>query len=51
MAASVCNDSPLDRGQIGINLGKKHVIYQKSAYFLYKKDFYINRPESVIFSM
>ena len=34
-----------------IILGLEHVIYQKLANFIYKKDTHLNRLESVIFSM
>ena len=34
-----------------MKLGIKHVINQKLAYFMHKKDIYVNRLESVIFGM
>ena len=45
------SSSPWDRGQIGIKLGTKHVIYQKLATLLKKKDIYVSRLESVVFGM
>ena len=43
------NDSPWDWGQIDIELGTKHVIYQKLEIFLLKNNIYVDRLESVIF--
>ena len=43
------NDSPWDWGQIDIELGTKHVIYQKFEIFLLKNNIYVDRLESVIF--
>ena len=43
--------SPWDLGQISIKLGTKHVIYQKLTTFLQKEGIYLDRLESVIFSM
>ena len=42
--------SPWDWAQIGIKLETRHVIYQKLENVLQKKDIYVNRRESVIFS-
>ena len=43
------NDSPWDWGQIDIEVGTKHVIYQKLEIFLLKNNIYVDRLESVIF--
>ena len=43
------NISAWDQGYIDIKLAAKQVIYQKLVHFLYKKNIYANRPESVIF--
>ena len=43
--------NPWDRGQIRTKLRTKLVIHQKLANFIYKKDLYVNRCESVIFGM
>ena len=43
--------SPWDWGQIGTKLGTEHAIYQKLANFMWKKDIYVNRLESVTFGM
>ena len=40
-----------DQSQIGIKLGAKHVTYLKLASFIYKKDVYINRLDSVFYDM
>ena len=44
-------NSPWDRDQTIVKLRAKHVIYQKFADFIYKKDIYVNRVESIIFGM
>ena len=44
-------NSTCDQSQIGIKLGAKHVMHQKLATFLRKKDIFVNRLESVIFGM
>ena len=36
-----------DWGQIGTKLRTKHVIYRKLEKFIWKKDVYVNRLESV----
>ena len=43
--------SPWDWAQIVLKLGTKHVIYQKLANFMQKKDIYVNNLESVIFGI
>ena len=43
--------SPWDQDQIVIKLGTQHIIHQKLANFIYKKDIHVNRLESVIFGM
>ena len=45
------NTSPWDWGQIGIILGRKHVIHQKLAHFTWKKDLFVRRVKRVIFGM
>ena len=47
------NDSynPWDRDQIGTKLGTEHIIYEKLATFIYKKDIHVNRLESAVFGM
>ena len=40
--------SPWDWDQIGIKVGTKHVIYEKFANLLQKKDNYVNRLKSHI---
>ena len=42
---------PWDRGQTGIELGTEHIIYQKLANFMCKKDIHVNSLEIVIFGM
>ena len=42
---------PWDEAQIGIKLGTQHIIYQKLANFMSKKDIHVNSLESVIFRM
>ena len=42
--------SPWDWSQIGIKLETRYVIYHKLENVLQKKDIYVNRRESVIFS-
>ena len=36
---------------IGIKLETKHVIYQKLAHSMYRKDTYVSRFESAVFDM
>ena len=43
--------SPWDWGQIGINLGTKHVVYKRLASFRKHKDVYVNRLESAFLGM
>ena len=45
------DNSPWDWEHNGIKLGAEHVIYQRLANFVQKKDIYFNRIESVIFGM
>ena len=40
-----------DRGHVGTKLEAKHIIYQKLANFMYKKDVYVDRLENVIFGL
>ena len=42
---------PCNWDRIVIKLETKHVIYQKLATFLQKKDTYVNRIQSIIFVM
>ena len=37
--------------QIGIKLGIEHIIYEKWANFMYKKDIHVNKREKAIFGM
>ena len=45
------SSGPWYQGQIGIKLGKKHVVYLKLTNFTSNKDVYVNRRDSVFFDM
>ena len=42
---------PCDRGQVVIKFGTNYVMFQKLVHFLEKNDIYVDKLESVVFSI